>query len=174
LLYSRSKTLNQPLENYLDIAGIVCFIIGEVFRIWANGYTQSRLTRSIFLQAEVLVTSGPYSYTRNPIYLGNFLIGLGVCLISGVSWLPFFYVLFFAFIYHQIIAIEENFLSERFPEHFIEFKKNVPRFLPQLKPYKTKHPQPQFTFELFSSKEYQTILVNILVAVVLEYVVTKR
>jgi protein-S-isoprenylcysteine O-methyltransferase Ste14 len=164
LFFNREKL---PFENTLDAIGIFFMVAGEFLRIWSNCYTESRLTRSIFLQAERLVTAGPYAYTRNPIYLGNFLLGLGLSLLSGVLWLIIFYPLFFAFIYYQIIRLEEEFLSERFKEGFNEYKKNVPRFFPKFKAYEKQNGE--FYFEFFKSKEYQTIVLFVILSVIFEY-----
>lgn len=106
--------------------GAVVMILGLVVRFWASGYI--RKTRE-------LATGGPYAYTRNPLYVGNFLLGLGVCIVAGNSWLSAYYFIGFLFIYHGTIKEEEKVLREKFGAPYEEYVKNVPRFFPAIKPY---------------------------------------
>jgi protein-S-isoprenylcysteine O-methyltransferase Ste14 len=108
------------------LAGIPLILSGEAVRIWAHGYL--RKTRR-------LAVSGPYAYVRNPLYLGNFLIGLGFC---AVIWNPLVAALFvggFALLYWVTVKGEEERLLYKFEGAFAEYARNVPRFIPRLSPY---------------------------------------
>ena len=95
-------------------------------RIWSFGY---------LLKREELATAGPYGHTRNPLYVGTWLIGCGLALNAAwpynLALLAAYNVLFF-FIYRAQIGIEEEMLRDIFKAAFDEYCKNVPRFLPRL------------------------------------------
>lgn len=117
------------VDGLLDAAGISCLMAGELLRIWAVSHA-GKWTRSRHLKAPRLVTSGPYAYSRHPIYLGNFLIGLGMVVLSeALAFIPAFLILF-AFQYHIIISEEERFLRERFSEEFDRYRAQVPKYFP--------------------------------------------
>lgn len=83
-----------------------------------------------------LITVGPYAYVRNPMLLGVFLFLGGECLMFQ-SWLLFYYLLIFIginIIYFPLS--EEKGLYKRYGREYLEYKRNVPRFLPRLTPYR--------------------------------------
>jgi protein-S-isoprenylcysteine O-methyltransferase Ste14 len=78
-----------------------------------------------------LSVTGPYAYTRNPLYLGSSLIAAGFA-VALLSWpLALLLAVGFAAIYIPVIASEEQFLRTAFPE-FENYCRNVPRFIPRL------------------------------------------
>lgn len=109
--------------------------IGEFLRIWAVGYAGASTRARTLGAARNLVTTGPYGYVRNPLYLGNFLLSLGVCLVANVYWLVAVLVVGYFFQYLPIIAVEESYLMESCGLVYRAYKERVPRFIPQLHPY---------------------------------------
>jgi Phospholipid methyltransferase len=86
-----------------------------------------------------LTVTGPYAYTRNPLYLGSMLIAAGFAL-ALFSWLlAAVLALGFAVIYIPVIASEERFLRNAFPT-FAEYCRRVPRLIPRLTPAKWMEP----------------------------------
>jgi protein-S-isoprenylcysteine O-methyltransferase Ste14 len=83
--------------------------------------------------AEVLNTSGFYSVVRHPLYLGNFLIALGIVLHSLAPWLVVIYVMSFALYYERIMFTEEGFLRQKFGLEFTRWADQTPAFIPRLK-----------------------------------------
>jgi protein-S-isoprenylcysteine O-methyltransferase Ste14 len=82
-----------------------------------------------------LTVTGPYAYTRNPLYLGSMLIAAGFAL-AALSWpLALLLAFGFAIIYIPVIASEEKFLRSAFPE-FDSYCRGVPRLIPRLTPAK--------------------------------------
>src|SRR5436853_7760781 len=79
----------RPTGQLLMIGSGIA-VVGLGLRAWACGHLRKK--------AE-LDTSGPYSYTRNPLYLGSFLITIGFAIASGVWWLALLSVIFFLSIY---------------------------------------------------------------------------
>jgi protein-S-isoprenylcysteine O-methyltransferase Ste14 len=78
-----------------------------------------------------LTTSGPYGYTRNPLYLGSILIAVGFAVAARSAWLALALLIMFLVIYLPVIHSEENFLRSTFP-NFDEYTSRVPRLLPRL------------------------------------------
>jgi protein-S-isoprenylcysteine O-methyltransferase Ste14 len=102
-------------------AGATLVVPGLIVRSLASGHVRKN---------EALATSGPYAYTRNPLYLGSFLLGLGFAA-AARSWLVgVVLVAMFLFIYLPVICDEEAFLRKTFPE-FEEYARRVPRILPR-------------------------------------------
>lgn len=110
--------------------GLMVITFGELFRIYSVAFigTVSR-TRS-HSTGQKLITTGPFSYVRNPLYVGNFGITAGVALFSGVVWLFVLTVVLFAVQYFFIVRFEEDLLLERFGEEYAEFLRTTPRWVP--------------------------------------------
>jgi len=102
--------------------GCILIIPGLVIRALASGHVSKN---------EALATSGPYAYTRNPLYLGSLLIGVGFAVAARSWWVGVALVLMFFFIYLPVIRNEEEFLRQKFPE-FEEYARRVPRMLPRI------------------------------------------
>ena len=118
------------------VAGGACALLGESIRLWAVGYAGSA-TRTRHVGAPTLITNGPYAYVRNPIYTGNFILSLGICVMAW-AWMPYMlgiFVLAFGFQYVLIVSLEEEHLLETFGDEYTRYVENVPRFLPSLRPY---------------------------------------
>jgi len=96
-------------------------LLGEAFRTWSSG---------TLVKNEELTVEGPYSLVRNPLYLGNFLIGLGVGIMGGRAWLTVLFVLLFAPVYRSLVLKEEKRLLARYGELFASYCRAVPRFFP--------------------------------------------
>ncbi len=113
-------------------AGVV--LLGLLFRVNAAAYLLGRhiVTK---IEAEELCISGPFAYVRNPLYIGNFIVGVGCALAFNAwyGWLVF--LLEFGLMYSQIIPYEESFLSGKFGPAYNDYKAATRRFLPRLKPY---------------------------------------
>ncbi|HXG50828.1 MAG TPA: isoprenylcysteine carboxylmethyltransferase family protein [candidate division Zixibacteria bacterium] len=118
------------IDTLVDTLGAACLVAGGLLRIWAVSHA-GRCTRSRRLKAPMLITSGPYALMRHPIYTGNFLIGLGMVVLSeSIVWIPVFLALF-VLLYGALVAAEEEFLSERFGEAFERYRRSVPKYLPR-------------------------------------------
>ena len=83
-------------------------------------------------QAETLNTTGLYSVVRHPLYLGNYLMWLGVALFPGAWWAPVIVSLVFWLYYERIMFAEEEFLRRQFGEHYTAWAAATPAFLPRL------------------------------------------
>ena len=120
---------------YTVAIGAPFIVAGEFLRIWAVGYAGASTRARTLGAARDLVTTGPYSYVRNPLYLGNFLLSLGVCLIANVYWLVAVLVVGYFCQYLPIIALEETYLLASCGSVYRTYREQVPRFVPQFRPY---------------------------------------
>jgi protein-S-isoprenylcysteine O-methyltransferase Ste14 len=79
-----------------------------------------------------LTKTGPYSYTRNPLYLGSILIAAGFAVAARSWWIALALAVMFTFVYLPTIRSEEKFLRNAFPD-FDDYASRVPRLLPRLR-----------------------------------------
>ncbi|MFZ2958295.1 MAG: isoprenylcysteine carboxylmethyltransferase family protein [Candidatus Ozemobacteraceae bacterium] len=115
------------LVNWLF--GLPLIAIGQLLRIWSLRHI-GPTTRTRDICADVLVTSGPYAYTRNPLYLANLLKVLGILTVAGDFSVAVATLFFYGLEFSAIIPYEEQFLSEKFPEAFAQYAEAVPVFFP--------------------------------------------
>ena len=131
---------SEQSTTYL-LFGVLLISFGELIRINAVRYAGGA-TRTRSVGAPFLCTSGPYSYTRNPLYCGNVIIYLGFVFFSGgvFMWeISILTILFFVFQYYHIISLEEETLIDIFDNDYKTYKKNVPKLFPKLKQWKNKN-----------------------------------
>jgi protein-S-isoprenylcysteine O-methyltransferase Ste14 len=102
---------------------LILVVPGIWLRAYASGYVKKN--------AELTMT-GPYAYTRNPLYLGSMLIAFGFALASRNIWIAVFLAALFAMIYIPVIQSEEAFLRSKF-DSFDAYAAKVPRLLPRLR-----------------------------------------
>ncbi len=119
------------------IVGIAIVLVGETIRVWGVSYTGSETRTTGSVGGSRLVTSGPFAYVRNPLYIGNILTyaGFGVMSLAVFPWLLIGAVFFFVVQYYLIIRAEEEYLANAFPEQYRDYSEHVPRFIPNLRPY---------------------------------------
>ena len=116
------------------LGGAILIFFGETIRFNAVSYAGGA-TRTLKVGAPSLCTSGPYAFTRNPLYLGNMIIYLGFVLFSGGAYmfeLLLFVFFYFSFQYFMIINLEEKTLYKKFDNSYSDYIKNVPRLIPRL------------------------------------------
>ncbi len=114
-------------EPFLLGAAIV--LLGQAFQLWSYAY---------LVKNTQLTTRGPYQYVRNPFYLGTFLCDLGICIVSGCWMIGVVYMTLFFAVYHRRVIKEEQALRTRFPKAFEAYAKEIPRFVPRLRPFRQR------------------------------------
>ncbi len=125
---------HAPLvEGSLMLVGCFLAAIGAFGRIWCSLYIAG-------YKNDTLVTGGPYSLCRNPLYLFSCIGGIGTGMTSECFTIPVLIALFFAIYYPGIIAREQVRLVGLFGEPYEEYIKKVPAFFPR---WKTKIEQPE-------------------------------
>jgi protein-S-isoprenylcysteine O-methyltransferase Ste14 len=137
------------------LIGAIIIALGIIVRALASGHIRKN--------AELAIT-GPYAYTRNPLYLGSILIALGFIIAARNLWIGVAAVAMFAFIYLPVIRSEEAYLRTTFPG-YASYSSRVPRLLPRLTPYRADgaaHPA-GFSKQLYlRHREYNAALGSIL------------
>ena len=120
------------------LLGLLMLLFGESIRIWAVSYAGGK-TRTRNVGAPELCTCGPYAFTRNPLYLGNMFMYIGIALVAGAPNIIFMILIIFSFFmiqYILIVSLEEETLTNLFGEVYINYKKNVPPIFPRVTPWK--------------------------------------
>jgi protein-S-isoprenylcysteine O-methyltransferase Ste14 len=106
--------------------------------------------------AEVLNTSGVYSVVRHPLYLGNFVIWIGISMFCGIWWLTALFALGFWIYYERIMFAEEEFLRRKFGEAYVAWAEGTPAFFPRLRGW--KRPELPFSLRTVLRREYPGLL----------------
>jgi protein-S-isoprenylcysteine O-methyltransferase Ste14 len=131
------------------LLGAIGVVAGLLIRALASGHVRKN---------ESLATSGPYAYTRNPLYLGSLVMGLGFCVAARSWWVGVALVVMFFAIYLPVIRDEEAFLRRTFPE-FEDYARRVPRMLPRLTPLSSSQVSAGFSLELYlKHREYNALM----------------
>ncbi len=131
ILFSRPWFVEGSLpEIATDAIGWGCLVIYVALRLWATLFAGGNKDR-------VLQTQGPYSITRNPLYLGSFFLALSVCgfaqsftLLAGVAAVYLLYA-------HGVVAAEERMLRQLFPHEYPAYELRTPRFFPRWRTFET-------------------------------------
>jgi len=120
------------------IIGFVIALVGELIRYWGVSWAGSETRSTGGVGGTFLIISGPFAYVRNPLYVGNVLmyLGLGIMSFALFPYLQIVAIIFFLVQYYFIVKEEEKYLSEKFKEEYADYCKHVPAFLPRLFPYK--------------------------------------
>jgi len=113
------------------LPGIFLFSLGILLRLWSQIYLKYRLKTP-----KQLTKTGPYALVRNPIYIGNTLIILGLILMLELVWFAPFAAIWCLTIYNFVIAYEEEHLLKKYGIEYIDYLNSVPRWIPQLESIK--------------------------------------
>ena len=122
----------RPEIMYVCI-GVGLLLIGETIRIWSVSYAGGE-TRTRNVGAKKLCSSGPYAFVRNPLYVGNMFMYVGIVFIAGAANILLMVattLVFFTVQYSLIIALEEEKLEELFGRKYQIYNKNVPAVFPR-------------------------------------------
>jgi protein-S-isoprenylcysteine O-methyltransferase Ste14 len=120
--------------------------------ILLRGYASGHVTKNV-----QLTTTGPYGYTRNPLYFGSILIAFGFAIAARSLWIALVFLVLFLLIYWPVIVDEEEYLRTQFPD-YDAYAARVPRLFPRL-----GRPLPggggRFSLQLYRKhREYNSIL----------------
>lgn len=114
-------------EESLEILGFALILLGQIIRVSARGYKAENSQDS-----QALIQGGPYQVVRNPMYLGIFLIGLGVVLTVFKWWAVAIFIAVFIIRYILLIYKEEKKLRLMFPDTYPQYCRKVPRIFPSI------------------------------------------
>lgn len=141
LIFARPTLLTLAIGSV-----VVC--VGVLIRAWASGHIR---------KAKTLAVSGPYGFTRNPLYLGSLILGLGFTAAAGVWWLAILFCILFLGIYLPVMRVEIGDMRRIFGEEFDEYERNVPLLIPRFTVW--RNTGEKFDFQLYSQyREYRAAI----------------
>jgi protein-S-isoprenylcysteine O-methyltransferase Ste14 len=164
LLALKDFTYLTSLNTVNRLWELFCLAIASLglgIRIMTVGFvprgTSGRNTRKQV--AEVLNTTGMYSVVRHPLYVGNFIMWLGISLFFHLWWFTLLIVLLFWVYYEKIMYAEEEFLKQKFGEQFLAWAEKTPLFIPRFSLWQA--PEMQFSFKSALKREYASFFAMI-------------
>ena len=138
---------SQPTTLALSLGGGLA-LLGLAIRGLAAGCLEKDRT---------LATGGPYRYSRNPLYLGSFLMGIGFAFAGGSWWLGIIFLVFFLGVYWPVMRREEDFLRAKFGNAYDDYARRVALFLPR--PARALQPGKGFHWVRYrQNREYEAAL----------------
>jgi protein-S-isoprenylcysteine O-methyltransferase Ste14 len=169
LTASRTSWTSEGVDDALDVAGVVLAALGQALRALVIGLAYIKrggLNKKVY--ASDLVTTGIFASCRNPLYVGNAMILAGLLLICNTPWAYLIAGGFFVFSYWCIVRTEETFLLNKFGEEYVEYCRNVNRWVPDLGRVFEAMRTMSFNWRRVLMKDYSTIVTWVLGAMALE------
>jgi protein-S-isoprenylcysteine O-methyltransferase Ste14 len=155
VLGTRPAAGSDHLEIWRYALGISVALAGQIIRALTIGLAYIiRGGRNRKVYAKELVKNGIFGHCRNPLYLGNILIIIGLGIVADSI---LFYVLgipLFIFMYMAIIMAEEDYLANRFGQEYIEYCRSVNRFIPRMSGISKTIETMEFNWRRLIVKEY--------------------
>jgi len=159
---------SEELDHLWKLSCLVISFFGLAIRTFTIGYTpkgtSGRNTKEQV--ADTLNTTGIYSVVRNPLYLGNFFMGLGAAMFAHLWWLTLIYILVFWLYYERIIFAEEAYLGKKFGKAYLDWANKTPVFIPKLKQY--QKPGLAFSLKNVLRREYNGFFAIVVLMFILE------
>lgn len=158
------------VDDILSLGFLAISLFGFALRIATVGFVPSGTSgrNTSEQRAHSLNTTGLYSIVRNPLYVGNFLIALGIVLSIKVWWFIAIFLLAYWLYIERIIAAEEAYLSTKFSKEYDDWVRVTPCFLPRLALWKS--PSEKFSLRTVLRREYNGVLVIVLAFLIRETV----
>ncbi len=107
--------------------GLLVFFLGLFGRIWAQQHLHYRLKMEMNL-----TRTGPYAFIRNPIYISNTLMSVGLTLVSRVWWMIPITIIWCALVFSIVVREEESRIIKVFGQPYADYLKEVPRWFPRM------------------------------------------
>jgi protein-S-isoprenylcysteine O-methyltransferase Ste14 len=154
--------VRAEVDSVVDLVGIGLLAAGQGLRAMVIGFAYIvRGGRDGEVYAEGLVQEGFFAHSRNPLYVGNLLILLGLFMIHGSPVGVLVGMLFFTFAYWTIVLAEESYLRERFGPVYEDYCRRVNRFIPSFSGFSASVRGMRFNWKRVIRKEYGTLFTNL-------------
>jgi protein-S-isoprenylcysteine O-methyltransferase Ste14 len=152
------------MHHFIDLFAFCFSFVGLAIRVVVIGYKAKKTSGgNVDSQvADVLNTTGMYSLVRHPLYLGNFIIWVGISLVFQTWWMTLLVILIFWLYYERIAFAEEAFLRGKFGEQYLQWSELTPAFVPSIKKLKWQQPELSFSWKKVIGKEYAGFMAIIL------------
>jgi protein-S-isoprenylcysteine O-methyltransferase Ste14 len=140
LIYVAGLALGFLLERQFPVlvlpntpgrgVALVCVAVWAILTVWSIGLFRRARTSMIPIKpTTALVVSGPYEFTRNPMYFGLICLYLGLALWFGVFWALILLPAVIAAMQYYVISREEQYLERKFGEEYLRYKARVRRWI---------------------------------------------
>jgi protein-S-isoprenylcysteine O-methyltransferase Ste14 len=147
-------------DAWIDLFGFLVALAGQALRVLTIGYDYIRRGgKDHAVYAERLVQGGVFSHSRNPLYLGNILIVLGLAVIANSTYVFLVGLPFFLLAYAAIIAAEEDYLRRKFGAEYEDYCRRVNRLWPRWAGFRKSVEDMEFSWRRVVKKEYNTTFV---------------
>jgi protein-S-isoprenylcysteine O-methyltransferase Ste14 len=130
-------------------SGVAVAALGLLLRLWSTGYLRKH---------QELCVSGPYRWTRNPLYLGSLLLGIGFSVAAANPWIILLFLILFFAIYVPVMHKEEAELLQSYGPQYEEYRTNVPSFFPSLHPFRVLAGRNFSLQQVILNREYMAVL----------------
>jgi PAS domain S-box-containing protein len=169
LVFSVNPYLGRTHFEYVSyVIGIVVALAGQTMRALTIGFAYiKRGGKNKKIYAEGLVTEGIFAHSRNPLYLGNILIIIGLGIVAHSVLFALIGIPLFIFFYMSIIKAEENFLAKKFGQEYVEYSQNVNRFIPKFSGIAKTFQSMTFNWKRLVAKEYGSAYLWVVCMIVL-------
>ena len=140
--------LSRPTWSSI-VWGLPLTAMGLSMRAWASGHLRKNAS---------LATSGPYAFTRNPLYLGSLSILIGVLVAGGNWWLGAVLIILFLLVYYPVMRKESAHMQDLFKDDYRRWALEVPLFVPRLLPSRSL-PSGSYDVALYlKHREYRSLI----------------
>jgi len=157
------------MDAAFALAGVVAVLLGETLRVLTIGYEYIiRGGRESKVYAETLVQGGVFSHCRNPMYVGNLLIVLGLTLVSDSESFYLIFIPFAVLAYTSIVAAEEAYLRSKFGAEYDDYCRRVNRWWPRWAGFSRSVEGMRFNWKRVLVKEFNTTFLLVVALVGLE------
>lgn len=146
--------LATPTANSITL-GFFFIIAGVFFRAWSSGHLN---------KDKELATEGPYALTRNPLYFGNFLLGLGIAIAGNNLYTYIIFFAFFLLFFPFLMVIEHRRLKIKFGKKYEDWSRKSNSFFPKIKRIR------EFNFNIsnyIKNREYRVLFFSFLIIALL-------
>jgi protein-S-isoprenylcysteine O-methyltransferase Ste14 len=144
----QNPEIESAIDEYYEFICLGVSLMGLVIRILTVGFTPKNTSgrnTKMGQVADELNTTGMYSIIRHPLYLGNFLMWLGVAMLTANLWFIISFIFLFWLYYERIMYAEESFLIEKFGgDDYLIWSSLTPAFVPSFK----KIIMPKYSFSI--------------------------
>lgn len=160
---------SDRLEETKDMVAMLVALSGLALRGLVIGYVYIKrggMNKKVY--AENLVTHGIFGLCRNPLYVGNILIYVGVFLMHGDPAVIVLGMVVFLFIYQCIVLAEEAYLLDKFGDGYRAYCRDVPRWLPKISNFSRATEGMHFNFRRVILKDYTTMATTVIMLAITE------
>jgi protein-S-isoprenylcysteine O-methyltransferase Ste14 len=161
---------SYSIDQSWELLCLAVALFGLGIRVLTVGYVPGGTSgrNTVRQKAETLNMRGMYSIVRHPLYLGNFLMWLGVSMFARLWWFSLIFTMIFWLYYERIMFAEEMFLKSRFGDTFLQWAETTPCFIPN--PKRWKSPNLSFSLKTVLKREFSTLFSIVAIFTFLEII----